>query len=56
MIPKEAITNLSIQLEVKRRLGKDAEAEAIKLGIEALQDREKAKSLGHIINRLPSES
>ncbi len=33
----EAIGDLSIQLEVKRILGKSREADAIKLGIEALK-------------------
>jgi len=33
----EAMADLSIQLEVKRRLGKDHEADALKLGIKALE-------------------
>lgn len=33
----EAITDLSIQREVKRRLGKNHEANALGLGIEALK-------------------
>ena len=33
----EAMTDLSIQLEVKHSLGKNYQAEAIKLGIEALK-------------------
>ena len=33
----EAIMDLSIQLEVKHRLGKDYQANAIELGIEALK-------------------
>jgi len=33
----EALTDLSIQLEVKRRLNQDHQADAIKLGIEALR-------------------
>ncbi len=34
---EEAITDLSLQMEVKRRLGKSREADAVKLGIEALK-------------------
>jgi hypothetical protein len=34
---EEAIVNLSIQLEVKSRLGKTQEADAVRLGIEALK-------------------
>jgi hypothetical protein len=34
---RDAITDLSIQREVKRRLGKTHEANAIELGIEALE-------------------
>ena len=37
MTLEEAMTDLSIQREVKRRLGKDHEADAIGLGIEALR-------------------
>lgn len=37
MTPEEAIMDLSIQREVKRRLGKTHEAESIGLGIEALK-------------------
>ena len=37
MKPDEAITDLSIQLEVKRKLGKDHQADALKLGIEGLE-------------------
>ena len=34
----EAITDLSIQREVKRRLGKTYEADSIGLGIEAMKE------------------
>lgn len=54
----EAVASLSIQLEVKRRLGKNREADAIGLGIEALMY---VKDVRHIINTpnpelLPSET
>ena len=37
MTIEEALTDLSIQLEVKRKLGKNHQANALKLGIEALK-------------------
>ena len=37
MTLEEAITDLSIQLEVKRRLGQSRQADAVKLGMEALE-------------------
>lgn len=39
----EALGDLSIQLEVKRRLGADHQANAIKLGIEALKAIQKLR-------------
>jgi len=39
----EAMTDLSIQREVKRRLGKDHEAKSIGLGIEALKETKRLR-------------
>lgn len=58
MTLEEAIINLSIQREVKRRLGKDLEANSIGLGIEALKreaDFRLPKFKGHI-RLLPGET
>ena len=54
----EAMTDLSIQREVKRRLGKTHEADALGLGIEALKAVKKFQSMGSKINplRLPGET
>ena len=54
----EAKTCLSIQLEVKHRLGKDFEAKALKLGIEALKCIEEHRAeFGNIpYTGLPSET
>ena len=64
----EAMTDLSIQREVKRRLGKDHEAESIGLGIEALNRLRNLRDLHgdnttyprptirHAIALLPSET
>jgi len=54
----EAKTDLSIQLEVKRRLGKNREADALKLGIEALKQVEEYRT-HHILSKvklLPGET
>lgn len=42
-----AIVDLSIQLEVKRRLGKDHQANTIELGIEALKLIKKERKSPH---------
>jgi len=49
----KAIADLSIQREVKRRLGKDYQADAIKLGIEALK---RIQVLRSFPNREPLKS
>ena len=55
---EEAKIYLSIQVEVKHRLGKDYEANALQLGLEALQAVEKARRNIPIDNvgKLPSET
>lgn len=54
----EAMADLSVQLEVKHRLGKDQQADAIRLGIEALKcikwQRIPPACLGR--SRLPGET
>jgi hypothetical protein len=54
----EAKADLSIQREVKRRLGIDHEAEALGLGYEALKQlkREREKGVGFWADRLPGET
>lgn len=54
----EAIADLSIQLEVKRRLGKNREADAIKLGIEALKAVKQARDIAYSVpaHYLPGET
>ena len=54
----EAKICLSIQVEVKHRLGKDYEAKAIQLGLEALKRYQDLRSQRVILNweRLPNET
>lgn len=54
----EAITDLSIQLEVKRRVGAERAATALQLGIEALkrlQDYQKGVNID-LWSKLPGET
>jgi len=54
----EAITDLSIQLEVKHRVGAEYSADALKLGIEALKWAKLVRSLFPLalLERLPGET
>jgi len=58
MTLEEAMTDLSIQREVKRRLGKTHEAESIGLGIEALKALSGAPAKGYtcVPRPLPGET
>ena len=58
MLANEAMADLSIQMQVKRTLGFDQQADAIKLGIEALQFFKGAQSAagGYHYLRLTSET
>lgn len=58
MTLEEAMTDLSIQLEVKRRLGQSRQADAIKLGIEALKRLGEGRKVDHAFawKRLPGET
>ena len=55
---EEAKICLSIQVEVKHRLGKDYEAKALQLGLEALIAVERARKgvLIDNVGRLPNET
>jgi len=57
MTIEEAKICLSIQVEVKHRLGKDYEAKALQLGVEAIRAVEKARQgvLIDNVGKLPSE-
>jgi len=54
----EAIADLSIQLEEKHRLGKEYQATAIELGIEALKRIQECRLADYMIKEdyLPSET
>ena len=55
---EKAMICLSIQLEVKHRLGKDYEAKALQLGIEALKEILLLREYLHIphLSQLPWET
>lgn len=58
MTINEAKICLSIQVEVKHRLGKDYEAKALQLGVEALKAWEEHRGSGSLMDPLllPSET